>query len=105
MANFLHVKWDALRKIFHKRRLKALEIELKINLKLYFPSQYSRKKMHIKRIIFPKKQWQGFSCLVETRNMCIFETETETRQMVETETETETFADITVGSIYNLDQT
>ena len=39
--------------------------------------------------------------------MCIFETdtETETRKMVETETETETFADLTVASIYNLDQT
>ena len=47
--------------------------------------------------------------------MCIFETETETetrkmvetetRKMVKTETETETLADLTVGSIYNLDQT
>ena len=41
--------------------------------------------------------------------MCIFETETETRKMVKTETktetETETLADLTVGTIYNLDQT
>ena len=41
----------------------------------------------------------------ETRKMCIFETETqaETRKMVETETES--LADLTVASIYNLDQT
>ena len=39
----------------------------------------------------------------ETRNMYIFETETETRKMVETETET--LADLTVGSLYNMNQT
>ena len=50
---------------------------------------------------------QIFETETKTRKMCIFktETETETRKMVETKTETETLADLTVGSIYNLDQT
>ena len=43
---------------------------------------------------------QIFETETETRKICIFETETETRKMVETET----LADLSVASIYNLDQ-
>ena len=69
--------------------------------------QQARPRPRLKRYSLNKRDRDCYSRIfkteTETRKMCIFETKT--REMVDTETETESLADLTVASIYNLDQT
>ena len=65
--------------------------------------QSQQARPRLKRYSLNKRDQGSYSQIfeTETRKISFFETETETRKIVETET----LADLTVGSIYNLDQT